>query len=100
MDTCKRCEGIGITPRELKPGTKVIVPVGRLAAMANGDPCVIAWATVMGPVDPATNTTLVDPTDTWWLDVHMVPGPESDGLPQMYRAEEILGIPAPSLVLS
>jgi hypothetical protein len=84
-------EGLGVTARELAPGTVVMVPVGRLAAAVNGHPCVIAWAAVRcAATDPAPAPT--DPDGVWWLDVYTIPG--GDPLPQQYRAGEILGVPA------
>lgn len=93
-------EGLGVTPRELVPGTVVMVPVGRGSAIVNGHACVIAWAVVRGaagflsasgarPLEEADST---DPAAQWWLDVYTLPGGEP--LPQMYRAGEILGVPA------
>lgn len=86
----ERFEGVGVTPRELAPGTAVMVPVGGLAALANGNPCLIAWAVMRGKADEASADT--DPAALWWLDLYLVPGGEP--LPQMYRADSILGVPA------
>jgi hypothetical protein len=83
-------EGVGVTPRELAAGTVVMVPVGRFAANINGQPCVVAWAVVRGPVNDGQDVT--DPAASWWLDVYTIPG--GDPMPQMYRAGEILGVPA------
>jgi hypothetical protein len=88
----KQREGIGVTPRELTPGTAVMVPVGQVDAAVNGGPCIIAWAVVRGP---ASEPVFTDPAAMYWLDVYMVPG--GPPLPQMYRAEAILGVPAPGL---
>lgn len=79
-----RFEGVGVTARELEPGTAVMVPVGKVNAQINGGPCVIAWAVVREPA-------VRDRADVWWLDVYMSPGV---ALPQMYQADEILGVPA------
>lgn len=87
----KRFEGVGITSRELKPGTAVMVPVGALAAQANGHPCVIAWAIVQGPAEEAAAARPDDPDGVWWLDVYNIPG--GPPIPQMYRAADILGVP-------
>ena len=89
---CEQFEGIGVTPRELAPGTVVMVPVGQVPAIVNGGPCIIAWAVVRGPADEADASVFTDPTAIYWLDVYMVPGVPP--LPQMYRADQILGIPA------
>ncbi len=93
---CERCaqyEGIGVTPRELMaPGTVVMVPVGQASAVVNGGPCIIAWAVVRGPASESDAEVFTDPSQMYWLDVHMVPG--GPPLPQMYRADAILGVPA------
>lgn len=96
---CERWEGLGVTPAELlKPGTAVMVPVGMVSAVVNGGPCVIAWARVRGPaedhVDPEGT---IRPDSMWWLDVHMGPGAV---LAQMYRADQILGVPAMGLSMA
>lgn len=83
-------EGLGVTARELVEGAVVMVPVGRLVAGINGDPCLIAWAVVVGPADG--DIPLHDPRAVWWLNVYTVPG--GDPIPQMYPAGEILGVPA------
>jgi hypothetical protein len=86
-------EGLGVTTRELAPGTVVMVAVGQGVAHINGDPCLIAWAVVRGPAtEKDIEAVGVDPGDTYWLDVYAIPG--GDPLPQMYRAGEILGVPA------
>lgn len=79
---CEHFKGLGITDYQLEPGTVVMVPVGRLVAHINGDPVLIAWATVIGPAD----------NGRVWLDVYSTGG--GDPLPQMYDPREILGIPA------
>jgi hypothetical protein len=90
-----RFEGVGVTPRELVKDTIVMVPVGQIAAQTNGQPCVIAWAVVIGPVETGTDTT--DPQGRWWLNVYTIPGGEP--MPQMYPAGQILGIPALGLTM-
>ncbi len=87
----KRWQGLGITERELTAGTRVMVPVGEVAAQVNGHPCIVALAVVRGPANDSDASVFVDPTAVYWLDVHM--GPDVV-LPQMYRADQILGIPA------
>lgn len=82
-------EGVGVTARELTADTVVMVPVGQANTMVNGGPCVIAWAVVRGPADDRAPG---DPQGRWWLEVYLAPG--AAPLPQMYRAEEILGVPA------
>jgi hypothetical protein len=91
----QRFEGLGITADQLRPNTAVMVAVGRLVANINGQPCLIAWAIVRGPV--AENTDPTDPAGMWWLDVYSVPG--GPPLPQQYRADEILGVPALGLTM-
>jgi len=86
----KRWEGVGVTPRDLTAGAVVMVPAGQVSAAANGGPCIIAWAVVVGPDD---YDDAVGPKAKWWLDVY-TGGPGAPPLPQAYRAEEILGVPA------
>lgn len=88
---CERWEGVGVTPRELEPGTVVMVPVGQGAAIINGGPCIIAWAIVRGPASEDDAAVFTDPTRKYWLDVYTGPGVF---LPQMYAADQILGVPA------
>lgn len=95
---CKHLEGVGITRDELRAGVQVMVPVGAAVSAISGTPCIIAWATVIGPATEWEASIMVDPSDMWWLDVHV--GPGGSGLPQMYRADQILGIPALSLTLT
>lgn len=85
-------EGVGITAHELTPGTIVMVPVGQGAALGNGQPCIIAWAVVRGPASTADAAQFTDPAAMHWLDVYMAPG--HPPMPQMYRADNILGVPA------
>lgn len=92
---CDRFEGVGVTPRELAAGTVVMVPVGQTNALVNGGPSLVAWATVLSPVDPDGDAA--DPGTLWWLDVHVGPGLV---LAQMYRADWILGIPARGLSMA
>lgn len=87
-----RFEGVGVTERELEPGTVVMVPVGQVNALVNGGPCMIAWAVVKGRAAKNAAAAFTDPSEMWWLDVYMVPG--APPLPQMYRADTILGVPA------
>lgn len=82
-------EGVGITLGELRPGTAVMVPMGRIGG-AVGQPCVIAWAVVGGPASFVEGRPCAD--DLWWLDVYAIPG--GPPIPQVYRADEILGVPA------
>lgn len=91
--SCERCEGVGVTPRDLlTPGTAVMVPVNQISAVVNGGPCVIAWAVVRGPASDADAAVFTDPTGVHWLDVYLAP--DVAPLPQMYRADQILGVPA------
>lgn len=90
---CERWEGLGVTVEELREGTQVMVPVGQIAAIIEGQPCLIALATVMGPAGDGESEHFSDrhkAAGMWWLNVHMGPGVS---LPQMYRADQILGIP-------
>jgi hypothetical protein len=88
MDT--RFDGVGVTAQELKPDTVVMVPVTG-NALVNGGPCLIAWAVVKGPAGEGA-AAFTDPAAMWWLDVYLSPGGRP--LPQMYRADTILGVPA------
>lgn len=94
---CEKWEGLGVTPRELQPGTVVMVPVGQGNALVNGDPCIIASATVRGRASDADASVFVNPADVYWLDVEMGPGIV---LPQMYPAGQILGVPALGLSMA
>jgi len=94
----ERFEGVGITPRQLQPGTAVMVPVGQANALVNGQPCVIAWAVVKGPAGADAAAVFTDPKQMYWLDVYMIPG--GPPLPQMYQADTILGIPALGLAMN
>lgn len=97
--SCERCEGVGITPRELMtPGTVVMVPVGAVSAVVNGGPCLVAWAVVVGPASESDSSVFTDPEGMFWLDVYMAPGVPP--LPQMYRADQILGVPALGLQMA
>lgn len=87
-------DGLGITERELAPGTAVMVPVGRLVAHINGNPCLIAWATVVGPT---ASEPSAGPDQTYWLNVYTIPG--GPPLPQVYRVGEIVGVPALGLAM-
>jgi hypothetical protein len=94
---CERWNGLGVTPSQLEPGTVVMVPVGQVSAVVNGGPCIVASATVRGRATDADASVYVDPTDVYWLDVHMGPGVT---LPQMYPANQILGVPALGLSIA
>lgn len=97
--SCERCEGVGVTPQELmKAGTVVMVPVGAISAAVNGGPCIIAWAVVVGPAGESDASVFTNPEDVFWLDVYMAPGVAP--LPQMYRADQILGVPALGLQMA
>lgn len=91
----ERLEGVGITLRQLEPNTVVMVPYGQGNAIVNGGPCIIAWAVVIGPVEKDNDPT--DPKARYWLNVYLARGVEP--MPQMYRAEEILGVPALGLTM-
>ena len=82
----------GVTPRELTPGTHVMVVVGAVAAAVNGGPCIVAYAVVIGLAVEGARPEDVKPDDLYWLDLYMIPG--GPPVPQQYRAREILGIPA------
>lgn len=76
----------------LTSGAAVMVPVGVIAAEANGQPAVICYATVLHPAgDRDREIYEGDPGEVLWLDVHAGGGAV---LPQMYRRAEILGVPA------
>lgn len=90
----ERWQGLGITRDELRPDTVVMVAAGTIAAQVNGTPAIICLAEVIGPAGPDDASVYVNPDDVWWLNVHMAPGLS---LPQMYHADQILGIPATGL---
>lgn len=74
---------VGITA-----GLRVMVAAAPGAAEVNGFAPVICLAYVRGPVDD-------DPL-RWWLDVELT---TAVTLPQMYHADEFLGVPARGLVM-
>lgn len=90
---CEKWEGLGVTGNELREGAQVMVPAGQIAALIEGHPCLIALATVIGPASGRDTTHFTEQhkaAGMWWLNVHMAPGV---CLPQMYPADQILGIP-------
>jgi hypothetical protein len=89
---CEHWEGLGVTREQLTPGALVMVPVGMVSAVVNGGPCVIALAEVVRRADPDVLGAEAD--DMWWLNVHLGPGVS---LRQIYRAKQILGVPAHGL---
>lgn len=89
-------EGLGVPPAMLEPGLAVMVPVGTISAAVNGGPSIVAYATVIGRASEHDAAVMADPSEMWWLDVHMGPGIT---LPQMYRADQILGVPALGLTM-
>jgi hypothetical protein len=97
MSTDTRRQGLGITRDQLRPGTLVMVATGTIATQVNGTPAIICLAEVVGPANAEVTSTRIDPDETWWLRVQMAPG---TSLPQMYRADQILGIPATGLVMT
>lgn len=82
---------MGITRRELQPGTAVMVPFGTVAGSVNGTPTIICYAVVIGPASTADVSTRTDDGDVVWLDVFAGPG---ISVPGMYHVTEILGVPA------
>lgn len=78
----------------MQPGTVVMVPVGGINAVVNGGPCIIAWAVVRGPADDMVSAP---PGTAVWLDVYL--SRDTPPLAQMYRADEILGVPALGLTM-
>lgn len=81
MSSHEHLDGLGVPEAMLRAGLAVMVPIGRLVAASRGEPCVIAYATVVGPAGGGK----------WWLDVYC--GIDTP-LPQMYDPREILGLPA------
>lgn len=73
----------------LQPGTAVMVPY-TASAVVNGDPALICYATVRGLAAEA-DAAGFNGGPVYWLDVH-TGGPTT--LPQMFRADQILGVPA------
>lgn len=89
---CEQFQGLGITRDQLRPGTVVMVAVGRGVAALNDNPTVVTTATVEQRASSADKQVYRDQdAEMWWLTVHMAPGVD---LPQMYRADEILGVPS------
>jgi hypothetical protein len=84
--------GLGVTAGEMQTGTVVMVAVGGLVARTRGHACTIAWAVVQGPASGKHAALYTNPKQMWWLDVYMIPG--GPPIPQMYRADQILGVPA------
>ena len=100
MRVCERWEGLGVTRNELREGVQVMVPAGQLAALVEGQPCLVALATVIGPASGRETEQFTDrhkAAGMWWLNVHMGPGVS---LPQMYPADQILGVPALGLQMA
>lgn len=88
----KQQRQLGVTTQQLVPGTPVMVAVGEGVSHINGDPTLIVWAVVRGPASESDTRQLNDPSGMWWLDVYSTGG--GPPLPQMYRAGDILGVPA------
>lgn len=94
---CERWEGLGVTSEQLREGVTVMVPTGMGSAVVNGGPCVIALATVIGPARPQDDQIFkTDTFEMWWLNVHLA----GTTMPQMYRVDQILGIPTPGLAMT
>lgn len=83
-------EGLGVPVSMLQHGLAVMVATGTASAVVNGGPAIVCWATVRAPASPTDADGFVG-GPWYWLDVHMGGGVT---LPQMYRADHILGIPA------
>lgn len=91
-----RFDALGVPPRLLKRGLSVMVPVGALAASVNGSPSIVAYAITVGPASEDDAAVMTDPSSTWWFDVYVSPGAP---LRQMYRVDELLGVPALGLTM-
>lgn len=72
-------DGLGVPAGLLRKGMAVMVAY-RVAGI-DGQAALICYATVMGPADEGR----------WWLEVFTAPG---ISLPQKFREDEILGVPA------
>jgi hypothetical protein len=81
-------DNVGVVVDDLRPGTRVIVPVGTVNAAVNGGSSLAALAVCRGQVDRE---------GWWWFDVYMIPG--GDPLPQMYPASQLLGLAADGLTM-
>jgi hypothetical protein len=79
-------EGLGVPRDQIERGMRVIVAMGTINALVNGEPALICMATVMGPGSSEGR---------WWLDVEY--GPNAT-MPQEYHANEILGVPSLGLL--
>jgi hypothetical protein len=75
-------DGVGVPPGWLRPGVRVIVPVGTVNSVVNGGPSIAAIGVALQPGDR---------DGCWWFDVY-TGGLEP--LPQQYPVEQLLGIPA------
>ncbi len=80
-DRDKFFDNVGVVAEHLKPGTRVVVPVGALNSAVNGGSSIAALAICLGRAERE---------GWWWFDVYMAPGGEP--LPQMYPAEQLLGL--------
>jgi hypothetical protein len=69
-------------PPLFEPGLKVMVRTAVISGEINGHLPLVCMAEVMGPAEG---------DDLWWLTVWMG---QREGMPQMYKSEEILGTPS------
>ena len=74
----------------MRPGMDVMVAYTMDAAV-NGNPALIAYARVLSPAAGDDVQNWHDPDSVWWLQVYTAPGLS---LPQMFPADQILGVPA------
>lgn len=89
----QQTEGLGVPEHMLQPGAAVMVPYVA-SAVVNGDPALICYATVRGLASEADAASF-NGGPWYWLDVHTGGGVT---LPQMFRSDQILGVPALGLL--
>lgn len=82
--------GLGLHSHHLRPGLGVMVAY-TLSAEVNNEPALICYARVIGQASRDDAAVYVGNPEVWWLDVYTAPGVT---LPQMFRVDQILGVPA------
>lgn len=83
-------ESLGLRPGQIEAGLGVMVAY-TISAAVNGDPPLICYARAIQQATPAEAAVFVGEPEVWWLDVYTAPGVT---LPQMFRVDQILGVPA------
>lgn len=83
-------QDLGIPPQQIKPGLGVMVAY-TLSAAVNNEPALICFARVVERASSDDAAVFRGNPEVWWLNVYTAP---HVSLPQMFRADQILGIPA------